>query len=406
MKALQFNFQWPRLAAAKILGQVTPAGYLSRVGPLGLRDVPEPEQPSPEWVTIAVKHCGVCGSDLKQVFLQGAMDNPMASLLSFPHVLGHEMVGTVTDCGAEVVGVKPGDRVAVYPWLSCVPRGLAPCEACQRGRVTQCQNFTEGRFSAGIHLGTCRDLPGGFSQTVVAHQSMCFAIPEGISFEVAALADPFAVSLHALLKAPPKPGDTVLVTGCGTLGLLLIQLLDALYPDVVVLATDLHEHVEPLAKSCGADHFFLSRGAQLIDAIGEALDIPRQRGLSGLPWMLDGVSAIYDTVGSAGTLEVGIRVAAPGATVVLVGVDEPQRFEWTPLYFKEIKLVGSSGYDVESFEGETIHAFDLFLKLVGEGRVDPSPVITHNFPLSEYRQAFLTAHAKATTHAVKVLVSP
>jgi threonine dehydrogenase-like Zn-dependent dehydrogenase len=94
--------------------------------------------------------------------------------------------------------VKKGDRVACYPWITCAVRGLPPCAACAAGDLALCQNFTGGRFSAGIHHGSCRDLSGGFATHMPAHESACFAIPSDVTFEEAALADPFSVCLHAV----------------------------------------------------------------------------------------------------------------------------------------------------------------------------------------------------------------
>ena len=92
--------------------------------------------------------------------------------------------------------------------------------------------------------------------------------------------------------------------------------------------------------------------------------------------------------------------------IVMVGVGDPARFEWTPLYFKEINLVGSSGYAMETFGGRRLHAFELFLELVASGRIDPAPLITHRFGLSEYKTGFLTARQKDRHRSIKVLLEP
>jgi threonine dehydrogenase-like Zn-dependent dehydrogenase len=200
-------------------------GGLSRGGPLVYEDVPDAKLLGDDWVIVETRYCGICGCDVKQAYLEGAFDNPMTAVISFPHVLAHEVVGTVIEAGKDVRHVRKGDRVACYPWITCAVRGPPPCGACAAGDLALCQNFTGGRFSAGIHHGTCCDLSGGFATHMPAHESACFPIPSDVTFEEAALADPFSVCLHAVHKAPPRRGETVVVVGCGALGMLLIHLV-------------------------------------------------------------------------------------------------------------------------------------------------------------------------------------
>src|ERR1700732_3452618 len=180
MKALTFHFSYPRFVAGKIFGG------LSRGGPLVYEDVPDAKLLGDDWVIVETRYCGICGSDVKQAYLEGAFDNPRTAVISFPHVLGHEVVGTVFEAGKDVRHVKKGDRVACYPWITCAVRGLPPCAACAAGDLALCQNFAGGRFSAGIHHGTCCDLSGGFATHMPAHESACFPIPSDVTFEEAA----------------------------------------------------------------------------------------------------------------------------------------------------------------------------------------------------------------------------
>src|SRR5262249_59790092 len=109
----------------------------------------------------------------------------------------------------------------------CAPRRPAwaargpppPRPACRQGRLSLCPNFARGVLPPGIHTGNSSTATGGFAPLVPAHESMCIPIPDDVTFEQAVLADPFSVSLHAILKRPPQPGETALVYGSGTLGL-------------------------------------------------------------------------------------------------------------------------------------------------------------------------------------------
>ncbi|WP_394827707.1 zinc-binding dehydrogenase [Pendulispora albinea] len=408
MKALTFDFHFPRLAFARTLGSITANGYLSPLGPLRLSEVPDARILGDRWVVVETKSCGICGSDVKEVFMDGALDNPLTAVISFPHVMGHEHVGVVAEVGRAVTKVKVGDRVACSPWFSCAVRGLPECDACQRGHMSLCESFSGSeakgdRFAPGMHAGTCRDISGGFAPWVPVHESACFPLPEPVPLTTAVLADPLAVALHAVLKSPPEPGETVLVYGCGGLGVLVVHMLARLFPRTRIVAADPRPHARALAEELGASATFAGRGAELIEAIAKATDAPVRRPKFALPWLHKGVDRVYDTVGSAQTLETAVRAIKPMGALVLVGVATPARFEWTPLYFKELQILGSSGYGMETLFGRRAHAFEHVFELLARGDLDPAGVVTHRFPLEGYKEAFLTARSKGTAPSIKVV---
>src|SRR5438876_4058342 len=253
MRALVCELSVPRQVVTSLLGRIDKRFFFGPFSPATLRELPEPELPAPDWVTIRTRLCGICGSDYKQMFLNGSMDNPMTAVISFPQVLGHEVVGTIERVGPSVRTRHVGERVVLNPWLSCAPRGIQPpCPECAEGQYSICRNFARGNLPPGIHTGNSSKATGGFAPLVPAHESMCIPIPEGVSDQQAVLADPFSVSLHGILKRPPAPGGTALVYGCGTLGLLAIAILRALYPQVLVCAVARFPHQERLAKQFGA----------------------------------------------------------------------------------------------------------------------------------------------------------
>jgi threonine dehydrogenase-like Zn-dependent dehydrogenase len=402
--ALVFQNSLPRQALTKLLGAVSPRAFVGPLAPMTLSDIPEPTLPAPDWVRLRVRQCGICGSDYKQVFLNGRRDNPMTALVSFPHVLGHEVVGIVDSVGPDATGVRPGQRVVLNPWLSCAPRGIAPpCPACRAGRFSLCENFLRGVLPAGIHTGNCAGASGGFAPLLPAHASQCIPVPEGVSDDAAVLADPFSVSLHAILGSPPA-GDSALVYGCGTLGLLSIAILRELHPDVQVIAVARYAHQALLAAQLGASLVVPWRPVEgIVDAVARATGCQRLQPWHGRPWLLGGVGTTYDTVGSPETVEIGIRVTAPRGALVVTGVEMPARFEWTPLYFKELRIVGSNAFGRETLGGETKHAMELYFDLVRDRALDVTPIITHRFRLEQYREAFLACYDQGASSAVKVV---
>ena len=405
MKAIVFHYSLPRFVFAYLFGLVTPRAYLGSPGPVVLEEIPEPQLPADDWAVVRTRFCGICGSDLKEVFLEGNFDNPLTALISFPAVLGHEVVGTIERVGARVTSRRVGERVVLNPWLSCGPRGITPpCRACQRGQYFSCQHFTDGHLPPGIHIGNCRAASGGYASLMAAHESQLFPIPEEVSFEQAVLADPFSVSLHAVLKCPPPEGGLALVYGCGTLGLLSIAILRALFPATRVLAIARYPHQEECAHELGAERVIRTRNQnEIIETIAGMVGAPVLRPFHGKPWVMRGVDVIYDTIGSPESFEIGIRVARPRANIVVTGVDKPARFEWTPLYFKEIALVGSNAFGAENFEGESLHAMEIYLRLLAQRRLDPAKLITHRFRLDQYRDAFIAGRYKEKHRTIKAV---
>lgn len=405
MQALTFRYSLPRLGFAKLLGSISQAAYLSPLGPTRLEEIPEPALLGEKWTVVRTALCGICGSDVKQVYLDANFDNPLTALISFPQVLGHEAIGIVEQVGPGVKRHRIGDRVVLNPWLSCTPRGIEPpCDACQRGDYTLCSCFTEGDLPPGMHAGNSSAVTGGYAPLFPAHESQLFHIPDSVSFEQAVLADPFSVSLHAILKAPPDEGALVLVYGAGVLGLLTVAALHALYPSARIVVVARYAHQAELAQQMGAERVIRRRDpAEVVESLAELAGARVYRPPRTLPWLLRGADAVYDTVGSAETLEVGIRVAAPRAPIVITGVGVPRRFEWTPLYFKEVKLIGSNGFGVELMAGHRRHAMEHYLNLVEAGRLNPAALVTHRYRLEQWQEAFRTLHAKGSHHAVKAV---
>ena len=404
MQALLMQQSLGRLAATRLLSRLSPRAYVGALSPLQLREIAAPALPAPDWAVARTRLCGLCGSDYKQVFMNGAFDNPMTAMISWPQVLGHEVVGVIDEVGPGVTRRRVGERVVLNPWLSCAPRGLPPCEWCERGDYAQCLNFRAGVIEPGIHHGNSAQATGGFAPRLPAHESQCIPIPDGISDEAAVLADPFSVSFHAILHHPPPRDGIALVYGCGTLGLLAIAILRALFPGVRVLAVARFDHQAELARRFGAERVFDHAPPRAIIAgLAETLGVELNEPWRGLPMLNGGVDVVYDTVTSPGTLEVGVRVARSRAKIVALGVEVPRRFEWTPLYFKELSLVGSNAFGVEEWDGRRQHAMAWYLELLERGRIDVTPILTHRYRLDDYREAFMQCYRQGESRAVKVL---
>ena len=380
---------------------------LSRT-PTALRQVPDPQLPHQDWVITRPRLTGICGSDSKQILMDfGAddADNAMSAFCSFPQVMGHEVVADVVAVGPRARGLEVGQRVVLNPWLSCGPRGIEPpCPACESGDYSLCWSFTDGNIKPGIHTGVSADVTGGYAELMPAHHSMLFAVPDSVPDELAVFADPFSVSLHAITRHPPPRSGRVLVYGAGSLGLCAVTILRALYPDVAVAVVARFDAQAELARRFGAALVLaheprLAVIEELVAWGGGRLRQP----LLGLPMAYPGsVDVVYDTVGKPETFEVGVRVLRARGTLVKAGVHAPGRWEWSPLYFKEISWVGSNAFGFEDVEGRRKHAIAHYLDLATDGRVDLRPMLTHTFRLAQWREAFLAIANQAESGAIKV----
>lgn len=399
------------------------AGRLLRnlaVTPCALTEVDDAEPLRPDWYVIRPVLSGICGSDAKQVLLdfEGDSDSALSGFCSFPQVLGHEVVGVVESAGPEAAGFDVGDRVVLNPWLTCAARGIDPvCPACSAGDLSLCWSFTEGDLAAGIHSGVSRDATGGFAELMPAHSSMLFAVPDGVDDATAVLADPFAVSLHGVTRHPPPPGGRVVVWGAGALGLSAVAVLRALHPDVEVAVVARFDAQASLAGDLGADLVLrtLEQGGagereRLVEELARwsgGVLRPTMEGLGGIPMCHPGgVDVVYDTIARPETLEVGVRVLRARGTLVKSGVHAPGRWEWSPLYFKELSLVGSNAFGIEEVDGIRRHGIGHYLDLASTGRVDLRAMLTHTFGLTEWRQAFAALADQGRSGAVKVALDP
>lgn len=407
MKAVRFHYSFTRYLFSKVFGVITDRAYWGGGSALTYDEVPEPALPNENWVKVKTALCGICSSDLMAIFLKGNLDSPLYPFVSFPMTLGHEIVGEVAEVGRNVADLVPGDRVAIDPLLACKARDVfPPCPSCQEGRYCCCQNFARGLLPPGFMVGANPTTGGGWAQFLVAHKTQCFKIPEGIPFKEAVLIEPFSVSLHALLAHPARDGDIVLVIGCGTLGLCAIQALRVLHPGTKIISIAKYDFQRELATKFGAEAVLPLRDrAHIYEEVARLTQAKLYSPLLGNPILMGGVDRVYDFVGSAESLEDSLRLTRAGGKVVVIGVEKPKRFEWSPLWFKEIHLAGSMSVGLDEYRGERRHTFKVAVDQIAQRKADLMPFLTHIFPLSEYREAIRTYADKRRTKAIKVAFS-
>jgi threonine dehydrogenase-like Zn-dependent dehydrogenase len=392
----------PAWLLLKGLGRRFPGLCTSRLSLTRLREVPEPRLPTPRWARVRPLLSGICGSDLATITAAGSAF--FAPLTSFPFTFGHEIVGEVAEVGADVRRVRVGDRVIVEPALHCEVRGIAPaCSACQHGAYANCVSITRGDIGAGVQTGYCRDTGGGWSASLAAHEVQLHRVPGEMSNESAVLAEPFSCALHAVLRARPQAAETVLVVGCGTMGLLTIAALRAVGTPARIIASAKYPHQQELARRLGADEI-VSAGKGFRDELcqhsGATMYFPEIGG----PTVLGGFDIVFDCVGSERSLDDAVRFTRARGVTVLVGMPGvPKKMDWTTLWFKELDVRGAYAYGLEEYGNERPRTFELALRFLADKRVDLAPLVTHRFPLVEYRQAIRTALLTGKYRSVKTV---
>lgn len=405
MKALQYRKSIPRYAAMKHLGPRFPSLYTSSVAPLALRDLPEPKLPNAQWVRIRPRLAGICGSDLATLCAKGSAY--LGPVTSMPFVMGHELVGVVTEIGREVTRVRVGDRVVVHPALGCRPRGIdPPCSFCREARDALCRNVTRGVISSGIQIGYCRDTGGGFGESLVAHESQAYVVPEKIEDRAAVLIEPFACALHGALRVELKPTDTTLVIGCGSIGLLTIAALRAVGCRARIAAVAKYDHQRRHAKELGADVLLEHRGSvkERYAAWARELDADVLPPELGKPTVIGGAAATFDCVASSDSIDDGLRFTRSGGSFVLVGMPGvPRGVDWTPMWYKELTVHAAYAYGPQRWAGGVRDTFEVAIELLGDAKSRIAPLVGEPFTLADFRAAFASALNTSESGTVKTV---
>jgi 2-desacetyl-2-hydroxyethyl bacteriochlorophyllide A dehydrogenase len=317
-------------------------------------EVAEPEVRA-GWLTLEVGTAGICGTDLH--ILEGEF--PMAK---FPCIPGHEFAGTVIGVGPEVAGFRAGDRVGVMPSVFC-----GACHWCRNGRGNLCPDA--GGFGTS--------LPGGFAERVAVLATHAYRLPDGLSFAEAALVEPLACVVHAFHRLNPRAGESYLIWGAGTMGLMLAQYARFAGARTVALV-DVNRAKLDRAGSFG------------FQVLGESYADVRDRG----PFGFDNV---IEATGVPAVVESASESVTPGGRLLLFGVCPPgARASLEPyrIYRDEIDVIGSMAV-FESYEPA--------LAAMASGAIDGRRMVSHTFDLVRFGEALDVVRSGA---GMKVQIVP
>ena len=388
-----------RVLPTRLLGLVWPGAYFSSFAPLQVQNLPRQPLPATNWVRVRNRLAGISGSDLGLIYSAGDFRIALAALprhrLSYP---GHEVVGEVIEVGNDVQYLHVGDRVVLQSGPNCISTGAQLlCRSCATGNYNLCER--------GDSLPGPEPIGGGWSEEMLLHEQQLFRIPPTMSDEQAVLLEPSAVSLHAVLRRLPQPGEHVLIVGAGTIGLLTLQVVRALVPQAIVSVMARYAYQIEQATRMGAAHILYPQDSyQNIVRITGAQLYTRPFGNKML---IGGYDVIYDTIGSQQTIHDSLRWTRAGGTVIIVGLNlHTMRIDLTPIWYQEIDLTGTLGHGMETWPIGTYgrrSTFAIAAEMIENRQVHPEKLITHRFALNNYREALSAARAKSRTRAIKVV---
>ena len=325
--------------------------------------VPDPT-PEEGQVLVQVGAAGICGSDLHGYHHQP--EQPLS-----PRIGGHELMGEIIDIGKGVTGYEKGARIAVEP--------ISPCNDCP-----ECYNGNYNICASLRHSG------GGFAEFMVARTPNVYVLPESVSVEGGALAEVYAVAVHAVNRATVAPGDRVAIIGSGPVGLTIAQVADVAGATSIAMLGKPDGPLQIAHAAVGAVPVHVDK----TDPVEAIMDWSDGRG----------ADVVFEAVGgTANTLGQATEIAAKRGRVCMVGGHR------TPLTFserfarsRELTVIWSFCYGRRGGKTE----FQVAIDLLAAGKLDPNPLITHRFNLNDINEAFAVAAGRDEHGSVKVLVMP
>jgi threonine dehydrogenase-like Zn-dependent dehydrogenase len=397
---VRFDAPIPTYLLTRLLGAISPRLLIGAHACTRYGEVPSPRLPGGRWVRVRPRLAGICGSDLAVIALEASPQTSPFS--SFPFVLGHEVVGEVTETGTAVTAVRRGDRVVLNPLLACSAREIAPpCEACAGGNPSRCANFTSGSLPPGLLVGTTRGLGGGWGEELVAHESQAIRVPDAVGDEAAVFTEPLACSVRAVRAGMPRDGDRVLVIGAGSIGLLTVAALRALAPAATITLLARHDFQAREGTRLGAAHAVLA-GDGYAQALAERTGARLVKPILGPDVAIGGFDATFVCVAGKRAMDDALRFTRAGGTVMLLGnAVTLDGIDWTPVWFKELTVRGTLCYG-GAHAAATAGDFDAALALIGSGAAPVAPLLTHTFALPDCARAIGTAMDKRGGRCIKV----
>ncbi|NLO82409.1 MAG: zinc-binding alcohol dehydrogenase family protein [Clostridiales bacterium] len=317
---------------------------IPKPGEIAIVESPRPDEPDKDEVIVRVKAAGICGSDVH-------IYHGRSAFATYPRIIGHEIAGEVYQVGSSVTDVKPGDKVAVDPVTSC-----GSCYACRIGRHNVCSSVKV----LGVHVD------GGYREYIKVNAANVHRVPDNLSWEEAAVIEPFSIAAEAVDRGRLSADDSVLICGAGPIGLVILQAVKRLGARAMVV--DIIDNRLDRAKNMGAEQVVNTKKEDLFEAVMNFTDG-------------EGANLIFEATGSISLFELCVSklVSQAGRIVVLGFPEEAARISPVDIMRRELDIVGSR---------LNRNKFPEVIQWLKAKEIDPSSIISHVFPFEQVRQAF------------------
>ena len=325
------------------------AAVLTGIKQFEIRQVPTPEIVNDTDVLIKIKTVGVCGSDI-HYYTTGRIGS---QIVQYPFTIGHECAGIVERTGSKVARVKPGQRIAIDPAVSC-----GHCDQCKAGREHTCREL--------LFLGCPKQLEGCLSEYIVLSEKCCFPINDNMTFEQAALSEPLAIGVYTVERSALPINADVAILGAGPIGMLVFHVLRTKNVGDVYITDKIEERLK-FSKKLNPKW---SGNPDRTDIVKEISKIE--------PLLLD---VVYECSGDTEAIIQGIQLLKPGGTLVIVGIPETDEISFPihELRRKEITIVNVR---------RQVHCTQKAINLLDRRKVNMDSIATHHFTLEETQKAF------------------
>lgn len=388
MKTIYFEKDIPRILVTKFAAKRWKSLLYTGLNAVKYnKNLPDPPLPADNWLRVRNIACGLCGTDMSFFKATTGTNSAFEPIpVSKRTFLGHENVGVVIEKGPKVTKFKIGDRVTIREYMSgCGNKDIHPrCKYCEEGNYNLCLNYGE---PSPLNLP---DVGAGWGDTFIAPEQQLNKVFDGLSDDQAVMIEPTCVSVHSVLTAPPVKGEKVLVMGCGTIGLGIVQALKIVEPNCEIWIMERVKTKQEFAKKLGADHVL---SGDLYETTAKVTGGSRvYTGMKNNKMFFGGFDRVYDCIGGNWSNTTALRLLRPRGTLVKIGHHmNAITFDESPIWWQEIKLVGIDAHGMENWHGRKLYTFDLVQEWIRDGIYKTDGFVTHHFKLDDYKAAMKLA---------------
>ena len=322
---------------------------LTGIRMMEMMEVPVPEIENEKDVLIRMKTLGVCGSDI-HYYVSGKIGS---QVVQYPFTVGHEGSGQVEAVGRGVTSVKPGDRIAIEPAMPCWD-----CDQCNAGRPHTCRNL---KF-----LGCPGQAEGSLSEFIVMPETSCIKIPDKMSYDEAAISEPLAIGVYAVMQSIPMEGAKVGIVGFGPIGMSVLLPALALGAKEVYVTDKIESRLQ-IALNSGAT----------LTANPDREDVVKKIGAE-VPELLD---VVFECCGQQDAIDNAVDLLKPGGKLMVIGIPEFERWSFPVDKSRHKELC------IQNVRRQN-EALQPALDMMADGKVSVDAMATHRFEFANSKEAF------------------